>query len=407
MLRNSLAIRSLKLKQCSLRKITNLDTTKELINMAKLIIKKTNGNRWHFFSLVVVILVLISIAYQTPALKKITIAPVSQILLKESKIPAIAQFQSQFSALKIIPLTIKRKTAKKENEISLIFVGDIMLSRKVGDRIAAAKDVNFPFQYVKDFLSGADVTFANLENPISNQGADEGHLYSFRARPETKIGLAAAGIDVVSLANNHSFDWGSQALLDTINQLNSVGIAAVGAGADIAKAYQPIIFDLGGTKIAYFAFTDIEPKSAAASKFKPGVAWVETEKILDSIKKARVLADFIVVSLHTGIEYQGQHSKNQEQIADQLLSSGVDLIIGHHPHVRQDYQIQGRQFVFYSLGNFIFDQSWSDETSLGYAVEAVIEKKEIARVSVIEVQIDKSSFQPKINSASRKVLLKK
>ena len=139
----------------------------------------------------------------------------------------------------------------KDSKISLIFVGDIMLSRIIGDIMARKNDWKYPFLKVADFLKRADLTIGNLEGPISSRGVNQGSIYSLRADPRAVEGLLYSGLDVLSIANNHILDWGRVALADTVDILTDAGIVAVGAGRNFEKANRPHITEIRGIKIAF------------------------------------------------------------------------------------------------------------------------------------------------------------
>ncbi len=231
-----------------------------------------------------------------------------------------------------------------------------MLSRAVGLKMQGRNDWTYPFLKIADTLSAADLTFADLECPTSDRGRNQHHLYSFRADPRAIAGLKYAGIDVVSVANNHTYDWGPEALLDTLRRLSDAHVRPVGAGANDLEAHYPALMDLDGLRVAFLAYVDVEPKEAEAAPDKPGVAWLEPERVLADIRFARPLADLVVVSLHWGIEYATQPKPQQVELAHRMIDAGADLIVGSHPHVVQPLEEYQGHWIAYSLGNFIFDQ---------------------------------------------------
>jgi poly-gamma-glutamate capsule biosynthesis protein CapA/YwtB (metallophosphatase superfamily) len=217
----------------------------------------------------------------------------------------------------------------------LLFVGDIMLSRAVGARMQATNDWGYPFRKIADTLRAADLAIGNLECPVSEGGKNQYHLYSFRADPKTPAGLNEAGFGVVSLANNHMYDWGAPALLDTVRRVREAGVRTVGAGQNDLEAHYPLVVDLAGVRLAFLAYVDVEPKNAAAGPDRPGVAWLDAERVLADIRFARSLADVLVVLPHWGIEYAKLPSRSQVALAHQMIDAGADLVIGGHPHVIQ------------------------------------------------------------------------
>jgi len=281
---------------------------------------------------------------------------------------------------------VSQQEPQLARERTLLFVGDVMLSRGVGAKMQAGNDWTHPFQKIADTLAAADLTFANLECPISDEGRNRHHLYSFRADPRAIDGLKYAGFDVVSVANNHMYDWGPDALVDTVRRLREVGIRPVGAGANDLEAHYPVLIDLGGLRLAFLAYVDVEPKLATAAPDRPGVAWLEPERVLADIRFARPLADVVIVSLHWGIEYASQPTRQQVDLAHQMIDSGADLIIGSHPHVVQPVEEYNGRWIAYSLGNFIFDQK-GPGTRRGLMLQVKIDGKQIVEVTRIPIAI--------------------
>jgi poly-gamma-glutamate synthesis protein (capsule biosynthesis protein) len=285
-------------------------------------------------------------------------------------------------------------------ERTLLFVGDVMLSRGVGTRMQAEADYTFPFQEIAETLAAADLTFANLECPVSNTGRNRQHLYSFRADPKAIGGLTHAGFDVVSVANNHMYDWGPEALLDTLRRLREAGIKPVGAGANDLEAHYPVLVDLGGLRLAFLAYVDVEPKVATAAPGRPGVAWLEPERVLADIRFARPLADLVIVSPHWGIEYATQPNKQQVELARRMIDAGADLVVGTHPHVVQPLEEYHGRWIAYSLGNFVFDQK-SPATRRGLMLEVKLSGKKIAGVMRLPIAIS-PSFQASLVAPKEK-----
>jgi len=285
-----------------------------------------------------------------------------------------------------------------ENPTSLIFVGDIMLGRDVEKSInKKEEDWNFIFLKSADFLQTADLVFGNLEGSISSHGKNQGSIYSFRFNPLIAPALKSAGFNVISLANNHILDWGGEALADTISILKENNIDSVGAGLNREKANSPVIKKINGTKIAFFAFTNLYPEGLEASQNNPGVSSFDLEKIKEEIKnlKQSGRADIVIISLHWGEEYKKEANDFQKQIARSLVNFGADILIGHHPHVVEEVEKYGNSWIAYSLGNFVFDQNFSKETMEGLALKVSIKNKKVESVETFDVKIN-NDFQPEI-----------
>ena len=287
--------------------------------------------------------------------------------------------------------------ALDRREYTLLFAGDVMLARAVGSRMAARKDWSLPFQLIADELRCADLRFCNLECPVSDRGRDLHHLYSFRADPRAIEGLRTAGFDVVSEANNHAYDWGPEALLDTLERLHAAGICTVGAGQNSLAAHYPLLVNADGLRIAILAYVDIDPKEAAAGVDHPGVAWLDPAQTLADIGFARALADVVIVCPHWGVEYALKPADDQVTLAHQMIDAGADLIVGSHPHVVQPVEKYRDHWIAYSLGNFVFDQR-GPGTHHGLMLRVTVRDKQISKVAPVPININ-SGFQAELERA--------
>jgi len=270
------------------------------------------------------------------------------------------------------------KNISKDNMFSMIAGGDIMLDRGVRKYIDI-KGIYYPFKKIKYIISSNDIAFANLESPLTDRGSkfspNKG-IY-FRADPKISIALKWCGFDILSLANNHIFDWGILGALDTERYLKKVGIKYSGIGKSIKNALKPADFKIGNTKICFVSMDDIYPTKVKSGKniLKSYTYNKDIKKDIESLKKKY---DIVVISFHTGIEYEKRPEPKKIHKMESLIDYGADIIFGSHPHVTQDIEIYRNSLIVYSLGNFIFDQNWSKETSKGMLVEVgFIQKRPI------------------------------
>ena len=285
----------------------------------------------------------------------------------------------------------------KLNQGTLFFVGDIMLNRGIKSVVETYGGGNFEFPFFKiaDYLKTADILFGNLEGPISDKGKNVGSIYSFRAIPEVLKGLKFAGFDILSVANNHIFDYGREAMEDTLIRLKEAQIEYIGAGFSKEEALSPRIIEKKGIKIAFLAFTNLGEKSWEAKENSSGIAWLNKENLKHSIKKAKEEAELIIVSMHYGQEYQLQPTKEQKDFSHLAIDLGADLVIGHHPHVVQPIEQYKRGYIAYSLGNFVFDQNFSKETMEGLLLEVLIKSGKIEKIIPRDIKIN-NFFQPEL-----------
>jgi poly-gamma-glutamate synthesis protein (capsule biosynthesis protein) len=282
-------------------------------------------------------------------------------------------------------------------QLTLIAVGDIMLDRGVGRRIANL-GAYFPFENVAETLRNADLTFGNLESLMSDLGQPlGGKEVTFRANPQAVNGIKYAGVDVVSLANNHMVDYGDEALLETMDILAHSGIPYVGAGMNYTAAHRPAKFTVRDINVAFLAYSYRFWMVAEAQNDKPGVAVAPDEAIKKDIEDAKQYADIVVVSFHWGWEYSDHPDNETRELAHQVIDSGADLIIGHHPHVIQGVEVYNKGLICYSLGNFIFDQR-GKRTTRGLIAKCVIEKTGVRMAEFLPVIISTSEFRPSLAS---------
>jgi len=258
-------------------------------------------------------------------------------------------------------------------KIKLLFVGDIMMTRYVEKKINNLdKKFVFPFLNILGYLRSFDYVIANLEGPIAENGLKTGSMYSFRMKSEVAEALSKANINIVNLANNHIFDYGEAAFQDTLKNLNKNNIQYFG------NTYEPLIIKKGGLKIGFLSFSDFL-KHLEIKENKSGIA-VVNNNLSKIIKEAREKVDILIVSFHWGEEYQKLANERERKLAKIAIDSGADLVIGHHPHVIQNIERYKNKFIFYSLGNFIFDQNFSEETMKGGGLEVYIKDKKIENI---------------------------
>jgi len=294
--------------------------------------------------------------------------------------------------------------------IKLLFAGDVILTRNVEKKINLNYDGKFifPFINVLDYLNSFDYVIVNLEGPISLRGNKVGSIYSFRMKPEVLDYLSKANIKVFNLANNHIWDYGRIAFEDTLKNLKENNFYYFGAGLNEDEAYRPLILNLNDTSIGVLGFTEFL-SHLQAKEDSPGIAYLEEKKFEEIVKQTRKKVDILIVVFHWGEEYQENPNQRQTYYAHKAIDLGADLVIGHHPHVVQKIEIYKNKYIFYSLGNFIFDQNFSQETMKGGLVEVVIEDKKIKelnfRYSYLNnnFQIEKISPPMKIYELENKV----
>jgi len=298
---------------------------------------------------------------------------------------------------KTLEMPPKESPEKESPTSTLLFTGDIMLDRGVEDYInrEGKGDYKFPFLKIADYLQKADILVGNLEGPISDKGVKAGSIYSFRMDPKAIGGLTYAGFDILSLSNNHMLDYTKEALTNTLSRLEEAKIDHTGGGLNQDEAYSPVIKELNGTKIAFLSYTNLGSPNWAAGTTTAGIAWLTEEKLEQGIESAKEKADIVIVSFHIGEEYKAEPDTAQKHFSQLAIDYGADAVISHHPHVVQKQEIYKGKHIFYSLGNFVFDQGFSKETMEGQIVKISIKEGEIQEVTPIKIKMNEF-FQPEI-----------
>lgn len=290
-----------------------------------------------------------------------------------------------------------KQASPVSKKITLGFVGDIMLDRGIKASVERYGSGNyiFPFKKIKDYLNEFDILFGNLEGPISEEGKNQGSIYSFRMEPRSAKSLKEAGFDILSVANNHMGDWGRVAMEDTFRNLKDAEIIYSGGGNNKEEAYQVQTILKDGTKIAYLSFSEFGKGYLEASDSFAGIAIIYDEKLKAGIEKAKAENDIVIVSFHFGEEYKKEPNAYQKTFARKAVDYGADLVVGHHVHVIEPIEKYKEKYIAYSLGNFVFDQHFSKETMEGLLLKATVEDKNITDVSSEKILINKY-YQPEL-----------
>ena len=314
---------------------------------------------------------------------------------------------------------------KPPKEVQVILTGDIMLSRNVGSAIKKAANPDLPFEKLKAYLHSSDLNFGNLESPFSgsNYITPSGSLV-FNVPPEYIKGLKNFNFQILSLANNHALDQGKQGLAYTKQLLSDNGIAGIGAGGNPEEAWQPAEMTIKNTKLCFIAASYASVNDGG--KFDNGlVARTDDLETLKSVigQMKTNGCNIIIAGQHAGTEYT--HVPNQAQIdfAHAAIDAGANVVVGHHPHWVQPVEkycpkayehppltspIKGGEnsssslplvgrvregetqcgLIFYSLGNFIFDQEWSQKTKEGLTVRLTIKDKQLESAELVPIMIE-------------------
>ena len=293
---------------------------------------------------------------------------------------------------------------------TLVAGGDILLDRGVAQTVKVnKKGVDFPFDggladitsryccssfgwelprvkrvgdggAMRALISGADLAIANFENPAPDRFRYHTSGTVFSADPALIEGLANAGIDWVSLANNHIGDAGRAGIVQTIDNLAEYGIASGGAGRNARAARRPTILEAGGIKIGIIGYDTIAPGYRAGAE-QPGSASMSAEIVAQDVRKARAAgAALVIVFPHWGTEYDPTPFAGQQALAHAAIDGGADIVIGNHAHWAGAMEVYEGKPIWYALGNFIFDQTWSEPTMEGMTLELTFRGAELVQV---------------------------
>lgn len=260
----------------------------------------------------------------------------------------------------------------QENVVTILATGDVIPARSVNYKMTSRNNYRWPFEKTRTLLSSADITVINLETPLLAQCTPTTEGMVFCGSANAADGLADAGIDVATLANNHIGNYGKAGIEETKQILLRSNITPV--------SETPGIKTVNGIRFAFLAYNDIGAPEA-------GVPWAEYERIKNDIQQASRNADVILVSFHWGIEYQTQPTKRQQDLARFAIDNGADVILGNHPHWIEPVELYKGKFIIYAHGNFVFDQEWSQETKIGVVGKYTFYKQELVDVEYVPIRI--------------------
>ncbi|HHW28547.1 MAG TPA: CapA family protein [Syntrophomonadaceae bacterium] len=299
-------------------------------------------------------------------------------------------------------------------EWSIAVCGDVMLGRGVATAMSQ-NGMFYPFEQMAPYLQSADLTFGNLESPLSLQGTPiPGKGIWLRGDPEAAAALKEAGFDVLSIANNHILDYDSPALLDTMEFLREQGIDPVGAGSNLEEAVQPVIKEVNGYKIAFIAATEMAdifwdysyPRTFEAKEDRPGVQKLDADQLVEAVAALKDDVDLIAVSLHWGTEYSDYPLDVQRETAHRLVDAGAKLVLGHHPHCLQGIEVYKDSLIAYSLGNFIYDKQRRPKCQETVLVKIFFKDLNIEKAEVTPVVIADAQPRPADKADGERILQK-
>lgn len=305
----------------------------------------------------------------------------------------------------------------KETKITFAAVGDMMISRGVARTIdREGGDPLVIFSGMKDIFTATDFNFGNLESPVSGNDTRVGKGLVFNARKKDIDGLVKYNFKIVNLANNHALDQGTAGLTYTQQFLKEKGIEFVGVGANRDEAWKHKIVDVKGVKVGFIgaSYSSINDNGSVRNEFVARID--EVDRLKASVQKARAESDYVVVTMHAGIEYVRNPHQPQIDFARAAIDAGADIVIGAHPHWIQTFEKYKDKYIFYSLGNFIFDQLPQDRKE-GLVLNITLAKNEggtldkpqtkSEKIEMIPVLIERMGVPRPATEAEAKVIFRK
>ena len=258
-----------------------------------------------------------------------------------------------------------------QDAVTLTFAGDIVLDDTVGKLIERGRD---PFADFAPLLAQADIRLGNLECVVATIGSAGDKYYTFRAHPRT-LDTVCRHFDAVSVANNHSGDFGRAAFSQMLGLMHSKGLGYFGGGLDQREAHSPYIVERKGLRIAILGYNEFMPRSFEAGTHSPGTAWSEDEQVVADIARARNLhgAHIVIPVMHWGWENEIVANPRQRLLARKMIDAGADAVIGGHPHVTQDIDFYRGRPIIYSVGNFVMKETDNDKQREGWLLRLFID----------------------------------
>jgi poly-gamma-glutamate synthesis protein (capsule biosynthesis protein) len=277
-------------------------------------------------------------------------------------------------------------SAYAAKEVSLVFAGDTVLDDTAGKIIELGGD---PFSDFADYFAGADIRITNLECVVSTRGQANDKMYTFQAHPRV-IPVLQKHFDAVTLANNHSGDFGPDAFAQMLSLLKEARLAQVGGGMNLKQAHTPLVFTRNGWRIAVLSYNEIHPRSFEAGFDIPGVAWSEDQQVVEDIQTARRIhhADLVIPVMHWGWENERTANPRQRQLAKLMIDAGADAVIGGHPHVTQDVSVYKGRPIIYSVGNFVMKETDNAFQRQAWVLKMYLDKRGVTRFETLPVKIN-------------------
>lgn len=285
-------------------------------------------------------------------------------------------------------------TTHATDTLTVIAAGDVMLDSWI-EQIIPDSGYDYPFRHLNDFLHSADLVFANLEAPFGTTGEPFEKEFAFQVHPDLVQVLLAGNINLVSLANNHTLDYGPACLKETLKILDQHHIRYSGAGVTLSDARKPALINVRGKRVALLAYNLTFPQEFWATDTTAGTCFPYDTFVFQDIARADREADIVLVSCHWGQELNQTPRPYQIDFAHRAIDAGADVVLGHHPHVIQGMEFYRGKLIAYSLGNFVF-ASYSEKAKESMLLKLTWGKDDSLGVYVLPINVYNRdvNFQP-------------
>ncbi|PED41232.1 CapA family protein [Bacillus cereus] len=290
--------------------------------------------------------------------------------------------------------------ANTEAIFTMTMVGDVMMGRNIKE-ISERYGPTYVFRYTLPYFENSDYVSGNFENPVllkTKEQYEKAEKYiHLETQRQAVVATKEAGFTILNLANNHMMDYGEKGLRDTLQVFKEENLDYIGAGENLTDAKNIVYQDLNGVRVASLGFTDAYVDGFIATKEQAGVLNMNPDIFFELIRKAKKSkegnADLVIVNAHWGDEYDTEANPRQKALAKAMVDAGADIIIGHHPHVLQSFEVYKNSIIFYSLGNFIFDQGWT-RTKDSALVQYHLQNNGLAKVEIVPLKIKEGTPRP-------------
>lgn len=310
------------------------------------------------------------------------------LFIRISTVALLLAFSAcSLSASKGVVLEKKGKT----RDFRIAVVGDTMLDASAA-AVMKREGYDYAFAGSAPLYAGSEIVLANLEGPLTSRGSKADKKYTFRSPARVAAALKAAGINAVTLANNHTLDYGDPGLSDTLEALKESGIGYFGAGENRHAARAALIMKVAGVRIGMLGYSLTYPEEFWAGEGRAGTAFGHRQWIIDDVTALKKQVDLVLVSFHWGQEGKTKLRAYQPLLAHAAIDAGADAVIGHHPHIAQGIEQYKGRAIIYSLGNYVFG-SYSNRVQYGLVGVFTVHDKKISELKLMPVDVNNFRVQ--------------